>query len=446
MHQIELFMKYPHEVQREGLSKLLKSASDTQWGRMYNYKEIENAKQFAERVPLQDYDSLKPYIDRMRKGEHQILWNTEIKWFAKSSGTTNDKSKFIPISTESLEECHFKGGKDMLSIFCSNFPETQLFTGKSLTLAGSLRTVQGLETAYDGDLSAVIVQNLPFLAELARTPNSEITLMDNWEEKIEKLAEATIIENVTSLAGVPSWMLILLRHILEKTGKKYINEVWPNLEVYFHGGINFNPYINSFKSIIHKDIFYLETYNASEGFFGIQDQLNSKDFLLMLDYGIYYEFIPFLPNNTLGNKTILLHEVKLNVDYAMVISTNGGLWRYQIGDTIQFTCLNPFRFKIVGRTKHYINAFGEELMIDNAEQALLVACEKTEATIIEYTAAPVYFEGNESGSHQWLIEFDKRPNDIEFFAELLDNSLKNLNSDYEAKRYSDMILKPPVMT
>jgi hypothetical protein len=445
MHQIELFMKYPHEVQREGLSKLLKSASDTQWGRMYNYKEIENAKQFAERVPLQDYDSLKPYIDRMRKGEHQILWNTEIKWFAKSSGTTNDKSKFIPISTESLEECHFKGGKDMLSIFCSNFPETQLFTGKSLTLAGSLRTVQGLETAYDGDLSAVIVQNLPFLAELARTPNSEITLMDNWEEKIEKLAEATIIENVTSLAGVPSWMLILLRHILEKTGKKYINEVWPNLEVYFHGGINFNPYINSFKSIIHKDIFYLETYNASEGFFGIQDRLNSKDFLLMLDYGIYYEFIPFLPNNTLGNKTILLHEVKLNVDYAMVISTNGGLWRYQIGDTIQFTCLNPFRFKIVGRTKHYINAFGEELMIDNAEQALLVACEKTEATIIEYTAAPVYFEDKESGSHQWLIEFDKRPNDIEFFAELLDNSLKNLNSDYEAKRYSDMILKPPVI-
>jgi hypothetical protein len=445
MHQIELFMKYPHEVQREGLSKLLKSASDTQWGRMYNYKEIENAKQFAERVPLQDYDSLKPYIDRMRKGEHQILWNTEIKWFAKSSGTTNDKSKFIPISTESLEECHFKGGKDMLSIFCSNFPETQLFTGKSLTLAGSLRTVQGLETAYDGDLSAVIVQNLPFLAELARTPNSEITLMDNWEEKIEKLAQATIIENVTSLAGVPSWMLILLRHILEKTGKKYINEVWPNLEVYFHGGINFNPYINSFKSIIHKDIFYLETYNASEGFFGIQDQLNSKDFLLMLDYGIYYEFIPFLPNNTIGNKTILLHEVVLNVDYAMVISTNGGLWRYQIGDTIQFTCLNPFRFKIVGRTKHYINAFGEELMIDNAEQALLVACEKTEATIIEYTAAPVYFEDNESGSHQWLIEFDKRPNDIEFFAELLDNSLKNLNSDYEAKRYSDMILKPPVI-
>ena len=296
MHQIELFMKYPHEVQREGLNKLIKSAADTQWGKLYGYKDIENARQYTESVPLQDYDSLKPFIDKMRKGEQQVLWNSEIKWFAKSSGTTNDKSKYIPISTESLEECHFKGGKDMLSIYCYNFPETQLFTGKSLTLAGSLRAVQGHETAYDGDLSAVIVQNLPFLAELARTPNSEITLMDGWEQKIEKLAEATINENVTSLAGVPSWMLILLRYILEITKKKNMNEVWPNLEVYFHGGVNFNPYLNNFKKIIPQDIFYLETYNASEGFFGIQDQINSKDFLLMLDYGIYYEFIPFLPD------------------------------------------------------------------------------------------------------------------------------------------------------
>jgi hypothetical protein len=445
MHQIELFMKYPHEVQREGLNKLLKSASDTEWGRMYNYKEIENNRQFAERVPLQDYESMKPFIDKMRKGEHQVLWNTEIKWFAKSSGTTSDKSKYIPISNESLEECHFKGGKDMLSIYCNNFPETQLFTGKSLTLAGSLRTVQGLETAYDGDLSAVIVQNLPFLAELARTPNSEITLMEGWNEKIEKLAEATINENVTSLAGVPSWMLILLRYILQKKHVKNIHEVWPNLEVYFHGGVNFSPYVNNFKSIIPKDIFYLETYNASEGFFGIQDQINSKDFLLMLDYGIYYEFIPFVPNNTSSNKTILLQDVELHIDYAMVISTNGGLWRYQIGDTIQFTSLNPYRFKIVGRTKHFINAFGEELMIDNAEQALLIACEKTDATIMEYTAAPIYFDDKESGSHQWLVEFDKAPNDIQFFTELLDNALKNLNSDYEAKRYSDMLLKPPII-
>lgn len=446
MHQIELFMKYPHDVQREGLSKLLKAAADTQWGKKYGYDDIDNAKQFAERVPLQDYESLKPYIDKMRKGEQQVLWSSEIKWFAKSSGTTNDKSKFIPISTESLEECHFKGGKDMLSIYCDNFPDTQLFTGKSLTLAGSLRTVQGLETAYDGDLSAVIVQNLPLLAELARTPNSEITLMDGWDEKIEKLAEATINENVTSLAGVPSWMLILLRYILEKTNKKSIHEVWPNLEVYFHGGINFNPYVQHFKNIIPKEIFYLETYNASEGFFGIQDQINSKDFLLMLDYGIYYEFIPFHQNIKQSNQIILLHEVELGKDYAVVISTNGGLWRYQIGDTIQFTSLNPYRFKIVGRTKHFINAFGEELMIDNAEQALLIACEKTNATILEYTAAPVYFGDKESGTHQWLIEFEQTPRDIQFFTELLDNALKNLNSDYEAKRYGDLLLKPPVLT
>lgn len=443
MHQIELFMKYPHEVQRDGLNKLVKAAADTQWGKMFHYNDIDNIKQFAERVPLQDYDSLKPYIDKMRKGEQQVLWNTEVKWFAKSSGTTNDKSKFIPISTESLEECHFKGGKDMLSIYCNNFPETQLFTGKSLTLAGSLRMVEGLDTAYDGDLSAVIVQNLPLLAELARTPNSEITLMEGWDEKIEKLVDATINENVTSLAGVPSWMLILLRHVLHKTGKKNIHEVWPNLEVYFHGGINFSPYVQHFKSIIPKEIFYLETYNASEGFFGIQDQVSAKDFLLMLDYGIYYEFIPFHQSNALAGKTILLEEVELNKDYAVVISTNGGLWRYQIGDTIQFTSLNPYRFKIVGRTKHYINAFGEELMIDNAEQALLIACEKTDAAIIEYTAAPVYFGDKESGSHQWVVEFEKTPEDLQFFTELLDNALKNLNSDYEAKRYGDLLLKPP---
>ena len=445
MHQIELFMKFPHEVQRDGLNKLLKAAADTEWGKKFHYKEIDGSNEYANRVPLQDYDSLRPYFDKMRKGEQQVLWNTEIKWFAKSSGTTSDKSKFIPISTESLEECHFKGGKDMLSIYCNNFPETQLFTGKSLTLAGSLRTVPGFDTIYDGDLSAVIVQNLPFLAELARTPNSEITLMDGWDEKIEKLANATINENVTSLVGVPSWMLILLRYILNKTNKSNIHDIWPNLEVYFHGGINFNPYVQQFKSIIPKDIFYLETYNASEGFFGIQDQINSKDLLLMLDYGIYYEFIPFHQNSSKGNRTVLLQEVELGNDYAVVISTNGGLWRYQIGDTIQFTCLNPYRFKIVGRTKHFINAFGEELMIDNAEQALLIACEKTEALVTEYTAAPIYLDELGNGSHQWLIEFERAPKDIQFFTELLDNALKNLNSDYEAKRFGDMLLKAPMI-
>jgi hypothetical protein len=443
MHQIELFMKYPHEVQRDCLNKLLKGAAGTQWGKMYDYKSIENATQFAQRVPLQDYESLKPYIDKMRKGEQHVLWNSEIKWFAKSSGTTNDKSKFIPISSESLEECHFKGGKDMLSIYCNNFPDTQLFTGKSLTLAGSLRNIDGFETAQDGDLSAVIVQNLPLLAELARTPSTEITIMEGWDQKIEKLAEATISENVTSLVGVPSWMLILLRYILEKTNKKNIQEVWPNLEVYFHGGVNFSPYLNHFKNIIPKGIFYLETYNASEGFFGIQDQVHSKDLLLMLDYGVYFEFIPLQQQS--NQKVISLEAVETAVDYAVVISTNGGLWRYQIGDAIQFTSINPYRFKIVGRTKHFINAFGEELMIDNAEQAIATACEKTSAAIVEYTAAPVFFGANEGGSHQWLIEFETPPQNISFFAELLDNALKNLNSDYEAKRFNDMLLKPPML-
>jgi hypothetical protein len=445
MHQIELFMKYPIEVQRDGLNKLLKAAADTEWGKKFDYNSIDNAKQYAERVPLQDYDSLKPYIDKMRRGEQQILWNSDVKWFAKSSGTTNDKSKFIPISSESLEECHFKGGKDMLSIYCNNFPEAQLFSGKSLTLAGSLRNVDGFESIMDGDLSAVIVQNLPLLAEFARTPSSEITLMEGWDQKIEMLAEATINENVTSLVGVPSWMLILLRYILEKTNKKNLHEVWPNLEVYFHGGVNFGPYISHFKKIIPNNIFYLETYNASEGFFGIQDQIQSKELLLMLDYGIYYEFIPFNHSNYNKSNIVMLQDVKLHTDYAVVISTNGGLWRYQIGDTIQFTCLNPFRFKIVGRTKHYINAFGEELMIDNAEQALIVACEKTNSSITEYTAAPIFFENNQSGSHQWIIEFEKDPEDLNFFIELFDNALKNLNSDYEAKRFGDILLKSPLI-
>ncbi|MCZ2248582.1 MAG: GH3 auxin-responsive promoter family protein [Bacteroidia bacterium] len=446
IHQIDLFLKYPHEVQRETFNKLLKNATNTYWGRKYGYKDIDNIITYRERVPLQDYDSLKPYIDRMRKGEQQVLWNTEVKWFAKSSGTTNDKSKFIPVSPESLEECHFKGGKDMLSIYCTNFPDTQLFTGKSLTLAGSLRKTEGQNTVFDGDLSAVIVQNLPLLAEFARTPSPEITLMDDWHMKIEKLAEATISENVTSILGVPSWMLLLLKYILQKTNKKNIGEVWPNLEVFFHGGINFNPYVKSFKSIIPDNVFYFETYNASEGFFGIQDQIDSTDLLLMLDYGIYYEFIPFHHNHPEYNKTCTLEEVELNKDYALVISTNGGLWRYQIGDTIRFTSLTPYRFKIIGRTKHFINAFGEELMIDNAEQALVVACEKTNASITEYTAAPVFWGDKESASHQWLIEFEKEPDDINFFGELLDNALKNLNSDYEAKRYGDLLLKHPQIT
>ena len=444
MHQIELFMKYPHDVQNEWFVKLIESAKDTEWGKKYEFHSIHTPYEFSERVPLQDYEQLKPYVERLRRGEQNILWPSEIKWFAQSSGTTNDKSKFIPVSEQSLEECHYKGGKDMVSIYCNNNPETQLFTGKNLALGGShyKDNFENYES-YHGDLSAIVMQNLPVWAEFLRSPDLSIALMNEWEEKLEKMAQSTIMENVTSIAGVPSWMLVLLKYILKLSGKKNIHEVWPNLEVYFHGGVNFSPYKEQFKNIFDDSrVSFLELYNASEGFFGIQDLSHSDEMLLMLDYGIYYEFLPL--DETI-NKTLTLDEVELNKNYSLIISTNAGLWRYQIGDTIKFTSLHPFRFKITGRTKHFINTFGEEIIIDNAEKALAIACEKTSAVIHEYTAAPVYMNEKESGAHEWLIEFEKSPHSIEYFTEILDNALKSINSDYEAKRYQNLALKQPVV-
>ncbi len=447
MHQIELFMKYPNDVQNECLRKLVTSAKDTDWGRFHDYKNIQNHEQFKSTVPIQDYDTLKPFIDRVRKGEQNVLWNTEIKWFAKSSGTTNDKSKFIPVSKESLDECHYNGGRDMLSIYCSLYPETELFTGKNLGLGGSLETDNfGSYESQNGDLSAIVMNNLPMWAEFFRSPDLSIALMDKWDEKVEKLSNAIIDENIISLAGVPSWMLLIMKRVLEITGKKSIGEVWPNLEVYFHGGVNFNPYKDQFKTIFNKqDMNYLELYNASEGFFGIQDQRNSNELLLMLDYGIYYEFMPVNELGVSDSKTLSLDEVEIGKTYALVISTNAGLWRYMVGDTIQFTSLDPFRFKITGRTKHFMNAFGEEIIVDNADKALSIACEKSGAQIKEYTAAPVYMQDDENGAHEWLIEFETPPSTIEYFTEMLDNALKSINSDYEAKRYRNLILKQPIV-
>jgi hypothetical protein len=447
MHQIELFMKYPDDVQNECLRKLISSAKDTEWGKIHNYKNISNVEQFKKHIPVQDYELLKPFIDRMRKGEQNILWNSEIKWFAKSSGTTNDKSKYIPVSEESLEDCHYHGGRDMITIHCSLNPETQLFTGKNLALAGSLITDHfGNYESQNGDLSAIVINNLPLWAEFFRAPDLSIALMDKWDEKLEKIAKATMNENMVSLAGVPSWMLLIMKKVLEETGKKSIAEVWPNLEVYFHGGVNFNPYREQFKAIFNKpDLNYLELYNATEGFFGIQDQRNSDELLLMLDYGIYYEFIPASEFEKEDPKTLSLNEVQLETNYALVISTNAGLWRYRLGDTIKFTSLYPFRFKITGRTKHFINAFGEEVIVDNADKALAIACEKTGAQIAEYTAAPVYMKENENGAHEWLIEFVIQPNNISYFTEVLDNALKSINSDYEAKRYQNLALKQPIV-
>jgi hypothetical protein len=446
INQIELFMKYPNEVQLDWFKKLIYSAKDTEWGVKYDYKSISKPSQFSERVPVNDYDGFKPYIDRLRKGEQNILWPEEIKWFAKSSGTTSDKSKFIPVSEDSLEECHFNGGKDLLSIFCNNNPDTLIFTGKGLALGGSHHISEFDNDAYYGDVSAIIIQNLPFWAQFIRTPNMSIALMDEWESKIEMMVKVTKEENVTSISGVPSWTLLLLKRILAATGKNDIHEVWPNLEIFFHGGVNFSPYRDQFKKIIpNSRMQYMETYNASEGFFGIQDRTDADDMLLMLDYGVFYEFIPIENIEHTNPKSISLSEVEKDKNYALVISTNAGLWRYLIGDTVKFTSLNPYRIKITGRTKNFINAFGEELIVDNAETALNIACKKTGAVINEYTAAPVYFKDQENAAHEWIIEFTERPESIEYFNEVFDNALKSVNSDYEAKRYHNMILREPVI-
>ena len=446
IHQIELFMKYPHEVQNDWLMKLVVEAKDTEWGRKYDYSSISSLREFKERVPINDYDSLKPYIERLIKGEQNLLWNTDIKWFAKSSGTTSDKSKFIPISRESLEECHFKGGKDMLAIYCNNNPDTIIFDGKCLGVGGSKKLFEVNNETYYGDLSAIIIHNLPLWAEFYRTPDISIALMDEWESKIEKLAEATLLKNVTNLSGVPSWTLLLIKKVLEISGKNNLCEVWPNLEMYSHGGISFTPYREQFESIIPSEkMNYIETYNASEGFFGIQDRNSYEDMLLMLDYGIFYEFLPLEDLHKENPETLSLDKVEIDKNYALIISTNGGLWRYLIGDTIKFTSLNPYRIRITGRTKSFINAFGEEVIVDNADRALQIACEKSEAIVNEYTAAPVYFKDGKNAAHEWLIEFEKPPHNIEYFAEILDNALKSINSDYEAKRYRDMILNKPVI-
>ena len=446
MHQIELFIKYPYDVQDEWFHTLIDTAQYTEWGKAHGYSSIHNQDQYKERVPIQNYDTLKPYIERMLNGEQNVLWPSEIKWFAKSSGTTNDRSKFIPVSEESLEECHFKGGKDLLSIYCDNRPDTKIFTGKCLVLGGSHQINQLNTDSCYGDLSAVLIKNLPFWAEFYRTPDMSIALMDNFEEKVEKMALATIDVNVTNISGVPTWNLVLAKRILEITGKSNLLEVWPNLEFYFHGAVNFNPYREQFKKLIPSaDMYYLETYNASEGFFGIQDQPNSEEMLLMLDYGIYYEFLPMEDFHKENPKTLGLDEVELNKNYALIISTNAGLWRYMIGDTIKFTSLSPHRIRITGRTKHFINAFGEELIIDNAEKGLFKACQETHAIIRDYTACPIYFQGNDAGGHEWIIEFEQRPDDIEKFTDLLDQTLREINSDYDAKRYKDMALRRPLV-
>ncbi|MBN2663891.1 MAG: GH3 auxin-responsive promoter family protein [Bacteroidales bacterium] len=449
LEEIEFFKKNSVEVQKKQFFNLIEAAKDTFWGEKYEYNKILDDKTnaisiFHESVPLNFYEDLHPYIERVRSGEQNILWSTQIKYFAKSSGTTNDKSKYIPISQESLKECHFRSGKDFIAIYSKIYPDNKLVLGKSLAIGGSQQINTYDNNIFYGDLSAVLMSNLPFWANIVRTPNKAVALHPEWEEKIELIAQKTIKQNVTSMAGVPSWTLVLLKRILEITGKSDIMEVWPNLEVFLHGGVSFTPYVEQYHKVIDSSkMRYFETYNASEGFFAMQDEPDAEDMLLMLDYGIFYEFIPMSEFDDPNRKAVMINQVELNKNYALVISTNGGLWRYIIGDTVMFTSLKPYKIKITGRTKHFINAFGEELIVENSDIAIKKAAQATNAEVLEYTAAPVYMSDEKSGAHQWLIEFQKKPQNVEKFLKVLDDTLKLLNSDYESKRYKNITLGVP---
>jgi hypothetical protein len=442
---VENWLGFPIAAQRNVLQHLITQAQYTEIGRKYSFSKLFTVNDYKRRVPINEYDDLKPYIERMMAGEQNILWNTPINWFAKSSGTTSDKSKFIPISEESLKDIHFKASKDVLSNYYKNFPESDLLTGKSLVVGGSHQVNYLQEDIQYGDLSAVLMQNTPFWGHWIRTPELSIALLDEWESKIEKIARSTINENVTSLAGVPTWTIILIKRILEISRKKTLKEVWPNLELYMHGGVSFTPYRDQINHLIGAPINYLETYNASEGFFAAQNMPDDDGMLLFTDHGIFYEFMPVEEYQKPNAKTIGLKHVELNHNYALVITTNGGLWRYLLGDTIQFTSLRPFKIKVTGRLKHYMNAFGEEIIVDNADKAIAIASLKTGTIVNDYTAAPVFFSNNNNGAHEWLIEFDNPPEQLNDFVFELDEALKSVNSDYEAKRYKNIALRAPVI-
>lgn len=438
----------PQETQKKVLSNLLDTAKDTVYGREYKFRGLQGYREFREQVPLANYEDLSPYIDKILQGQQNMLWPTPIKWFAKSSGTTGSKSKVVPVSTEGLEKCHYQGGRDMLALYINNYPDAKLFSGKNLSIGGSQENnfSSGNNGFYTANISAIVMKNLPFWAQFGRTPGLEVTMMNNWEEKIKKIAEITVQQNVTSLAGSPMWMLLLLQHIIREQKIEYIQDIWPNLEVFFHGSVSFAPYRPLFEALDkNNSLRYLEIFNATEGFFGLQDQKNDPSLLLMLNYGIFYEFIPekeFL----FEEPTVLsLEDVEIGKNYSMVITTNSGLWRYKIGDTVKFTSTNPYRFIITGRTKHCINIFGEDLFVEHAEKALSVACRKTGAILRDFTAAPFFYEQQKKGYHEWLIEFVQSPHDLKEFTAVLDTELGALNDDYAAKRKENIAIEAPLV-
>ena len=440
--QISKYAVNAEQIQRDVLKCLVSTASATEWGIKHSYSDIANYEQFVKSVSVQDYESLKNYIDRMRQGEKDVLWKGRCKWFAKSSGTTNDKSKFIPVTQQGLQNTHYKGGFDVVAQYVTNVPSSRILSGKALILGGSHAPNYNLSGSLVGDLSAILIENCNPLVNAMRVPGKDIALLSDFEEKMDKIARATSKMNVTNLSGVPSWMMAVLKHMLDITGKKSIDEIWPNLEVFFHGGVAFTPYREQYHQIIENpDMKYMETYNASEGFFAIQNEPADSAMLLMIDYDVFYEFIPFDEFDSPNPRVLPLWEVEVGKNYAMLISTSCGLWRYMLGDTVRFTSKDPYKIVISGRTKHFINAFGEELMIDNAEKGLLKACTETGAQIRDYTAAPVFMDANAQCRHQWLIEFAKAPASVEVFAEILDKELQQINSDYEAKRYKNKTMQ-----
>ena len=439
--EIDAYTSRTEEIQEKVFRKLIERAAFTEWGSTYHYKGIKSYADFA-RVPIQTYEEAKGYIDRMRHGEKDLLWPGKVVWYAKSSGTTNDKSKFIPVSRSGLDHIHYQGGKDAVALYLHANPKSQFFSGKGLILGGSHSSNYNLKHSLVGDLSAILIENINPLVNLIRVPNKKIALMDEFEKKVECIADTTIRQHVTNLSGVPSWMLAVIKRILEKTGAEHLNEVWPDLEVFFHGGVSFTPYREQYKSLISSDkMHYMETYNASEGFFGLQNDLNDPAMLLMIDYEVFYEFIPLEHLDEPEGHILPLVDVEVGKNYAMVISTSCGLWRYIIGDTVKFTQKHPYKFVITGRTKQFINAFGEELMVDNAEKGLARACYATGAQVLDYSAAPVFMDANARCRHQWLIEFEVMPDSLEKFTDVLDTSLQEINSDYEAKRHKDITLQ-----
>lgn len=443
LKEIKQYATRAGELQEGVLRRLIHMAARTEWGKKYDYASIHSYEDFKNRVPIQTYEEVKPYVNRLRAGEQNLLWPSAIRWFAKSSGTTNDKSKFLPVSKESLQDTHYQGGKDAVAIYLEQNPDSRFFSGKGLILGGSHAPNLNSQHSLVGDLSAILIQNVHPLVNHIRVPSKEIALMSEFESKMEAIANSTLRTNVTNLSGVPSWMLVLIKHILEKTGKESLEEVWPHLEVFFHGGVAFTPYYEQYKQVIRSSkMHYVETYNASEGYFGTQNDPLDPAMLLMIDYGVFYEFIPLEDVGKENPRIYCLEEVEMKKNYAMVISTSAGLWRYMIGDTVMFTSNHPYKFVITGRTKHFINAFGEELIVDNAEKGIEKACAATGALIADYSAAPVFMDANAKCRHQWLIEFARMPDSPEKFAKVLDDTLKEVNSDYEAKRQNDLALQP----